>query len=340
MITQIARDEVASQSPNTIVVNHLEVIFPQARGAVRAVHDVSFAIPRGQSLGIVGESGSGKSTLGYALFDSVPRPGQIVAGEVLYGHGVNFLDLDAEDQRRAFGPKIAMVFQGNQSSLNPLRRIRQQIDDIGKAHGFDPRRPDLRERARNLFAEMSLDAERIMNAYPHELSGGMRQRVTIAIALLLDPELIVLDEPTTALDVLSQAAVLRILGRIKREGRISFLFITHDISVVSQVVDRVGIMYAGRLVEEGPVEAVIGSPWHPYAQGLIGAIPPLHGSLTEVRPLSGHPPNLSRLPTGCPFYARCPERIARCENIPPPRLVSGERLVACHMRSGEGSPND
>jgi peptide/nickel transport system ATP-binding protein len=331
-------EQPVAVSPYTVVVNHLSVSFSQGRGEVRAVNDVSFRIPRGTSLGIVGESGSGKSTLGTALFDSVTRPGKIVAGEVLYGKGVNFLNLDAESQRRAFGAKIAMVFQGNQSSLNPLLRIRQQVEDIGRAHDYDRRLSEIRARAEALFTEMSLDPHRVMEAYPHELSGGMRQRVGIALALLLDPELIVLDEPTTALDVLSQAAVLRILARIKAEGRISFIFITHDISVVSQVVDRVAVMYAGRLVELGPVEAVMAKPWHPYAQGLIGSIPPLHGSLADVRPLAGQPPNLSLLPPGCPFVARCPERLPPCEGEPPPLVEAGDRSVLCHARTPEGVP--
>jgi peptide/nickel transport system ATP-binding protein len=324
-----------TESPYAVRVNHLTVVFPrQRRGTVTAVHDVTFAIPRGESLGIVGESGSGKSTLGTALFDAVPHPGRITGGEVLYGHGVNFLNLDAEDQRQAYGTRIAMVFQGNQSSLNPLLRIRQQVEDIGKAHGVKDL-AGLRQRAVELCTAMSLDADRTLEAFPHQLSGGMRQRVGIALALLLQPELIVLDEPTTALDVLSQAAVLRILARIKADRRISFVFITHDISVVSQIVDRVAVMYAGRLVEWGPVETVMTAPSHPYAQGLIGSIPPLDGSMDGVRPLSGHPPDLSQAVAGCPFAERCPERLPVCDTVPPPLVEAGDRAVLCHARRPE-----
>jgi peptide/nickel transport system ATP-binding protein len=253
---------------------------------------------------------------------------------------VDFLRLDAEDQRRAFGPKIAMVFQGNQNTLNPLLRIRDQVYDIGKAHGYGSHSKDLEERATRLITDMSMDPVRVLHGYPHELSGGMRQRVGIMLALLLEPDLIVLDEPTTALDVLSQAAVLRILARIKEEGRISFIFISHDISVVSQIVDVIAIMYAGHLVEVGPVESVLANPIHPYAVGLIGAIPPLWGDMGQVRPLQGHPPNMARLPSGCAFYDRCPARLTICQEVAPPMIQVGDRQVMCHLAKEEAAHRD
>lgn len=306
-------------------------MFPSEVGTLKAVEDVSFVVHAGESIGIVGESGSGKSTVAFALFDSVPAPGEIAQGEIHYFEQSNFLQWPESKQREVFWQKVAMVFQAAQNTLNPLLRIRQQILDIADAHDMDGTR--ILRTARDLCTTMYLDPDRALNAYPHELSGGMKQRVSIALALLLNPALVVLDEPTTALDVISQASVLRILNDVRKSRQLSLVFITHDVSVVSEIVDRVIVMYAGRIVETGPVRQVIQQPKHPYTRGLLGSIPPLRGDLSQTRALSGQPANLLHLPAGCPFQDRCPDRFERC-TVETPVIVkdpASHREVACHL---------
>jgi peptide/nickel transport system ATP-binding protein len=316
-------------------VNHLDVVFPTERGPLRAVSDVSFAVERGESVGFVGESGSGKSTIAFALFDKVPTPGRIVGGDITYFGDTKLLELSAERQRRFYWSKASMVFQAAQNTLNPLLRIGQQIEDIAGAHGVDKKTAT--KRAAELCEMMYLNPDRVLPSYPHELSGGMKQRVSIALALLLDPALVVLDEPTTALDVISQASVLRILADVRKQRDISLIFITHDISVISQVVDRVVVMYAGKIVETGTVEKIVRAPSHPYTKGLIASIPPLVGDLSGARALSGQPANLLQLPPGCAFASRCEFRTRRCETAYPAthRLDDGSE-VACHLFDAEG----
>lgn len=298
---------------------------------VPAVNHVSFSVQAGESLGIVGESGSGKSTVAFALFDSVPAPGAITDGTIQYFGTHDLLSMSEETQRRLFWEKIAMVFQAAQNTLNPLLRIRQQILDIADAHDIDGRKA--LETARELCSTMYLDPHRVLNAYPHELSGGMKQRVSIALALLLDPALIVLDEPTTALDVISQASVLRILNNVRQSRHLSLIFITHDVSVIAEIVDRVIVMYAGQIVESGPVRSVIQHPRHPYTQGLLASIPPLRGDLSQTTALAGQPANVLDLPPGCPFQDRCPSRFERCFHESPILLSDPETQseVACHL---------
>ncbi len=296
-----------------------------------AVNQVSFTVQQGESLGIVGESGSGKSTIAFALFDSVPAPGEITEGSIRYFGNQDLLMLTEEEQRHLFWEKIAMVFQAAQNTLNPLLRIRQQILDIADAHDIDGKQA--LDAARELCSTMYLDPHRVLNAYPHELSGGMKQRVSIALALLLNPSLIVLDEPTTALDVISQASVLRILNSVRQSRDLSLIFITHDVSVIAEIVDRVIVMYAGQIVESGPVRQVIQQPRHPYTRGLLASIPPLRGDLSRTAALAGQPANLLNLPPGCPFQDRCPSRWDRCF-VEAPRLIrdpDGRSEVACHL---------
>jgi len=322
------------EEEEVVAVQHLSVVFPSEAGEVQAVDDVSFSVHRGESIGIVGESGSGKSTIAFALFDSIPQPGQIAGGEIRYFNGDDILSMSEEQQRRMFWEKIAMVFQAAQNTLNPLLRVSQQIEDIADAHDMSGR--DAMRTARELCTTMYLNPDRVLNAYPHELSGGMKQRVSIALALLLNPSLIVLDEPTTALDVISQSSVLRILNEVRRTRDLSLIFITHDISVIAEIVDRVVVMYAGRIVESGAVRSVIQHPRHPYTKGLISSIPLLRGDLSETFALAGQPANLLNLPPGCPFQDRCPSRFDRClVEIPVIQHDADGAEVACHLYDPE-----
>ncbi len=320
---------------STVVdVKGLSVTFPTDEGVVRAVNDVSFSVREGESVGIVGESGSGKSTVAFALFDSVPSPGQISEGEVRFENGKNLLDMSEEERRRFYWSRISMVFQAAQNTLNPILRIQRQVEDIADAHNVSKK--DAIARASELFETMYLHPKRVLSSYPHELSGGMKQRVSIALALLLNPRLVVLDEPTTALDVISQASVLRILDEVRRNTSVSFLFITHDISVISQVVDRVLVMYAGRVVESGPVRKIVTAPTHPYTRGLVASIPPLVGDLSGTKSVMGQPANLMNLPKGCAFYDRCEIRQPRCALEPPSYLpIDDDSAVACHVATGQ-----
>ncbi|GMA62906.1 ABC transporter ATP-binding protein [Alicyclobacillus fastidiosus] len=317
-------------------VQNLTIEFPTETRVVRAVKDVSFQIQKGESLGIVGESGSGKSTIAFGLFNSVPDPGRISGGKVHFFGGPNFLDIKGETRRKFYWSKISMVFQASQNTLNPLLRICKQVDDIAHAHRLAKNKA--RAKAFELFDMMHLDGNRVMNSFPHELSGGMKQRVSIGLALLLDPEIIVLDEPTTALDVISQASVLKILNRIRKEREISLIFITHDISVISEVVDSVMVMYAGRVVEQGPAKQVMRYPSHPYTRGLIRSIPPLVGEVDYTKALKGSPVNLNNIPSGCPFQSRCELRIPTCSEIEPPRVQLDNSVeVACHLAKMEAT---
>ncbi|MCY0878454.1 MAG: ABC transporter ATP-binding protein [Firmicutes bacterium] len=324
---------------DVVNVEHLSVVFPSEAGSVPAVTDVSFRVQAGESLGIVGESGSGKSTIAFALFNSVPPPGEITGGAVRYFGQDNLYDMSYDQQRRLFWEKVAMVFQAAQNTLNPLLRIRQQILDIAQDHDIDFQQA--MNSAKQLCEIMYLDSERVLNAYPHELSGGMKQRVSIALALLLNPSLVVLDEPTTALDVISQASVLRILNDVRKSHNLSLIFITHDISVISEIVDRIIVMYAGRIVETGPVRDVILHPRHPYTQGLLASIPPLRGNLSRTRALRGQPADLLHLPHGCAFHERCPRAFSRCRQEAPRLLTDdhGQTGVACHLYASDSGEN-
>lgn len=315
---------------DVVQVSRLSIVFPSDQGPVKAVDNISFTVREGESIGIVGESGSGKSTVAFALFDSVPDPGEITGGEVTYEGGVKLFELSEEAKRRFYWSRASMVFQAAQNTLNPILRISQQIEDIADAHKMDKRAA--LARATELFDTMYIDSGRVLSAYPHELSGGMKQRVSIALALLLGPRLVVLDEPTTALDVISQAAVLRILDNVRRESAISFVFITHDISVIAHVVDRVIVMYGGKIVETGPVEKIVANPSHPYTRGLIASIPPLVGDLSETRALPGQPANLLNLPKGCAFADRCELKQQRClTEMPQIRTIGPDAEAACHV---------
>lgn len=327
-------NSLQSSSPTTdiqIRVRDLTVVYDTPQGLLPAVNHVNLNIYRGKITGIIGESGSGKSTLAMGMLNAVNRPGYIQGGSVeLEGIG-DLARMQPNVLRKVRGREIGYVFQAAQNSLNPLRRVGHQILDLGRSHKI-PDLPKLLHHARELLDRMGLDGARVLNAFQHELSGGMRQRVGMLFALILDAQTIILDEPTTALDMLTQASVLNIVRDIHRERHLTTVLITHDMGVVADMADHVIVMYGGTLVEEGPTEDVLGRPRHPYTKGLIQAMPRITGDLDLAKPLVGSPPDASiMMQPGCTFRSRCPLRMPICDTIRPDYLaLTDSYYVACH----------
>jgi peptide/nickel transport system ATP-binding protein len=312
-------------------VRHLTTRFLLDEGEVRAVEDVSFALDAGESLGLVGESGCGKSVTALSLLRLVDPPGRIVGGEVLL-EGRDLLALEEREMRRYRGAGLAMVFQEPATALNPVMSIGSQVAEAVRAH-HPVSRAEAQDRALQALEQASVpDAARRARDYPHQLSGGLRQRAMIAMALAAGPKVLVADEPTTALDVTIQAQILDLLAGLRRRLGLGLLLITHDLGVVARSCDRVAVMYAGRIVETGRTRALLAGPLHPYTRGLLDALPgDPAAEASEIPPgIPGTVPDLANLPPGCAFAPRCPEREARCEQGPPP-LVDQDagRAVAC-----------
>ena len=311
-------------------VRDLRVEFATRRGILKAIDGVSFDIARGEILGVVGESGAGKSVTGAAVIGLIDPPGRISGGEVRLG-GERIDDLPPERLRRIRGRRIGMIFQDPLTSLNPLYRIGRQIIETVQTH-TDLSARAARTRAIDLLAEVGIPApERRIDGYPHEFSGGMRQRVVIALALAAEPELIIADEPTTALDVSVQAQIITLLKRLGRDHGTAVMLITHDMGVIAEAADRVAVMYSGRIAEIGPVRAVVGDPLHPYAKGLMGAIPTLTQETGRLAQIPGAMPRLTAIPAGCAFNPRCPAVFDRCRVERPDPIPVGEHRVACHL---------
>ena len=297
-------------------VEDLRVEFPSPAGWLPAVNGVSFELRRRETLGLVGESGSGKTMTGYALMRLVPPPGRIGGGRVRLG-GEDLLALDASAMRRVRGDRIAIIMQDPMACLNDVLRIGPQMTEAVTSH-HRVGRAALRARARDMLGRVGIPSpEERLDAYPHELSGGMRQRVAIATALMNRPEVIIADEPTTALDVTIQAQILSEVRRACTEDGTALLWITHDLSVVAGLADRIAVMYAGRIVEHGPADGVIGSPLHPYADGLMTSVPARNTPGARLRQISGSMPSLGALPSGCAFRPRCDRAGEGCEAMPP-----------------------
>jgi peptide/nickel transport system ATP-binding protein len=321
-------------------VRDLTVAFRTSDGTLPAVSRVNLDLIRGQVTGLVGESGSGKSTLALTLLNAVPAPGSVAAGEVWVDGVGDVLALRRGALRRVRGAEIGYVFQASQNSLNPLNRVGKQLLDLGRSHGERDRRGLLR-RARALLDDMGLDADRLLSSYQHELSGGMRQRVGIVFALVLNAHVLILDEPTTALDMLSQASVLEIIRKVHAERHLTTLIISHDMSVIADLADRMAVMYAGRIVEEGPTADVLASPRHPYTRALLAAMPRITGDVAQARPLAGRPPDLASIPReGCVFLPRCAlaaqapaTQTQACGAAEPPEVVIGEHRFACFVEA-------
>jgi peptide/nickel transport system ATP-binding protein len=298
-------------------VENLTTVFDVAGQRVMAVDDVSFEVRRGETLGLVGESGSGKSVAAFSVINLVPPPGRVVAGRVWF-EGRNLLTLPPHEMRAVRGAGIGFVFQEPSAALNPVMRVGAQIAEALIVHGLASRR-DARARAIDLLQAVRIpDPEMRVDDYPHQLSGGMRQRVMIAAALACRPPLVIADEPTTALDVTVQAQTLDLLRRLKHEFDVSLLLITHDLGVIAETADRVAVMYAGRIVEEGPVRDLFERPLHPYTQGLLRSIPGAAASTqSRLHAIDGVVPSLANLPSGCAFAPRCPHRMDVCTTAMP-----------------------
>jgi peptide/nickel transport system ATP-binding protein len=300
-------------------VQGLTTVFDVGAAPLVAVNDVSFDIRKGETLGLVGESGSGKSVTAFSLLRLVQPPGRIAAGRVIF-QGRDLLGLSEKEMCGVRGAGIGLVFQEPMAALNPVMRVGAQIGESLVVHGLASKR-EARTRAVELLRAVKIvDPEKRVDDYPHQLSGGMRQRVMLAVALACRPPLVIADEPTTALDVTVQAQILDLLREMKRTFDLSLLLITHDLGVIAEVADRVAVMYAGRIVEEGPVRAIFRSPAHPYTRGLLASIP--RGRAGErLVAIEGVVPSLAQLPPGCAFAPRCPERRAECERALPPDVV-------------------
>ena len=316
-------------------VRDLRTYIYTRRGVVKAVDGATFSVRRGETLGIVGESGSGKSMTCLSILRLVPEPGgRIVGGEIFFD-GENLLDKSPEEMRRLRGSRIAMILQDPMASLNPAMTVGEQIAETLSLHrGLRGRALD--ERVVELLRQVRIsDPERRVHAYPHQMSGGIRQRVAGAIAISCQPSLLIADEPTTSLDVTIQSQYLRLLKEIQRETNLALVFVTHDLGIVAKLCDRVAVMYAGRIVELGRTRDIFNHPRHPYAVGLLNCLPTLRRGREPLTAIEGQPPDLANVPTGCSFTPRCPMAEPRCgENRPPLEPVDGEHLVAC-IRAGE-----
>ena len=310
-------------------VEDLRVAYHTPAGAVRAVDGVSFSLREGERFGLAGESGSGKSTTALALMRLIKAPGRIEGGRVLLGD-TDLLALTDREMRRVRFAQISLVPQGAMNSLNPVLRIRDQLTDTIAAHDTRVSGYDLDTRIGGLLEAVGLDRD-VMRMYPHELSGGMKQRVCIAMAISLQPKVIVADEPTSALDVVVQRQVIETLGAAQRRLGASIILVGHDVGLMARFVDRIGVMYAGRLVEVGPVGDVIADPLHPYTQLLIASVPDLE-SKGVFKGIPGLTPSLLSPPPGCPFHPRCPRVFERCPvDEPALREVRSGRWVSCHL---------
>ena len=312
-------------------VQDLTTTFATRGGIVRAVDGVSLELRRGETLGIVGESGSGKSMTALSILRLVQPPGEIGGGPVTFNGRHDLLELSERDMRAIRGAEIGFIFQEPMTALNPVFTIGDQIAEALLVHR-KASRAESRAKARELLDAVQIqDPERRLKDYPHQLSGGMRQRVLIAIALACQPVLLIADEPTTALDVTIQAEILELLQEMKRKFHLALLLITHDLGVVAGHADRVAVMYAGKIVEEGPMREIFHAPKHPYTQGLLASIP--GGAAGQrLQAIEGVVPNLARLPPGCAFEPRCPKRFDLCPTAPPPPYdVGPSQRARCYL---------
>lgn len=327
-------------SENIVEFKNVSIDYPLKKYTIRAVTNVTLNIKKGAITALVGESGSGKTTLSSSIINCISKPGIIAAGEVIFKDKDKELHIEkmSKKELQSFRwEKVSMVFQAAQSALNPVMTVREQFYETLDEHNFKITKEEKEEKCCKLLDFVKLDAKRVLNSYPHELSGGMKQRVMIAFSLLLDPELIILDEPTTALDVITQSYIFNLLKDINQKLGISMLLMTHDISVVAKFADYIGVMYGGRLMEYGTVLDVFKNKRHPYTEGLIKATPSIIGDIEEMKPIEGTPPNLLDLPTGCIFNPRCPKCQKICTQKEPDTVfINSDKYGKCYFyKEGE-----
>lgn len=312
-------------------LDDLHVEFNTRAGVVRAVNGVSYSLEAGETLAVLGESGSGKSVTAQAIMGILDMPpARIPAGTIKF-RGTDLLRLSEEARTQVRGQRIAMVFQDALSSLNPVFTVGWQIGEMFRVHRGMGRR-DAQKKAIELMDRVRIPAaKQRVNDYPHQFSGGMRQRIMIAMSIALDPEVLIADEPTTALDVTVQAQIMELLAELQRESNMGLILITHDLGVVADVADKIAVMYGGRIVENAPVFDIYRAPAHPYTKGLLESIPRVDQKGQDLYAIKGMPPNLLDMPSGCAFHPRCPYRQDNCVTDPPPLyMISGERNSACH----------
>ena len=306
-------------------IQDLSIIYKSPRGAVRATSNVSLLLHKGETMALIGESGSGKTTLSLSLIQMLPDSARVTQGKVLYtrdGKTRNVLEMKDQEMRKFRWSDCAMVFQGAQNAFNPVLRIRQQFADTAAAHGQNDKNW-IRERTLELFKLVRLDPQRVYEAYPHELSGGMRQRALLALGVMLNPQVVILDEPTTALDILTQRAIIDVLKEMQTRLNFSIIFISHDLALAAEMADTVATMYAGEIVEQGPVDDMFYRPLHPYTLGLLRSVPKLNRQQDNLISIPGEPPNLITPPPGCKFHPRCTFATEKCALEAPP-LVQDE----------------
>lgn len=315
-------------------VNHLTIDYKTRKGIVRAVNDVSFPMEKGETMGLVGESGSGKSTLGFALVRLVPSPGVITNGRITL-EKEDILSLREKEMRLIRGYKVAFVFQNPMTSLNPVKKIGEHFIEFLRTHKTQMSKKEALERTRSILKELAIPNERI-NDYPHQFSGGMRQRIMIGLAIAFNPSLVIADEPTTALDVIVQDKILDLLRDLSRTRDMGLILITHDLSIVLERCDKIFVMYAGHQVEYGRSGEIYKNPRHPYTQGLLHSIPNVELIDQKLSAIPGTPPDLLDMPKGCPFWPRCPYVLKICHIKTPPviSLKSGH-LVKCYLYGGK-----
>ncbi len=313
-------------------ITGLSIHYPTSTGIVKAVDNVDFKLPRGKVMGLVGESGCGKSTLGLAILKLMRPPGEIVAGRIELD-GDNLINKDETAMRKVRGPKISMVFQDPMTSLNPLIRLDRHFLETIRAHQKNVRTEEAMARVEKLVELLGISASRLKE-FPHELSGGMRQRIMIGLGLILHPELIIADEPTNSLDVIVEAHFLDLLKDLQKQYNLTILLITHNMGIVAQLADRVAVMYAGRIVEEAGVIELFDNPLHPYTRGLLSSIPNIQVDQMHLYTMPGSPPDLTDLPPGCPFHPRCPSKMDICDKKTPHGITDDGRHVECFLYGG------
>lgn len=311
-------------------VSSLTVDYVTATGSARAVNDVSLDVRKGETLGLVGESGCGKSTLGMAAMGLIQAPGRVTAGNVFF-EGMEITGLAVDELRKFRGSRIVMIFQDPMTSLNPVKKVADHFVEYIRTHEPETTKEEALKRAVTILHDLGIPAERAQD-YPHQFSGGMRQRVMIGLALALNPSLIIADEPTTALDVIVEAQILQLMKQLKAKYSLSLVLITHNMGIVAEMADRVAVMYAGRIAEVAPVEEIFGNPKHPYTRALLESIPTIRDGRKVLKSIPGAPPDLAHMPHGCSFHPRCSYAFDRCRVEEPKLLKTGpESAAACHL---------